>query len=127
MNKMSIVLAIALFATGASAHAQKAACDAVVAKQAWAKCSSCHIADPGAPSTLGPNLSGVIGRKAGTLPGFHYSPAMQKFGKTWTRAQFEEFVTAPQSVVPGTRMAFAGLKNPAERVALSCALQKGKP
>ena len=102
-------------------------CDAVVAKRAWAKCSACHTADPGAKSGLGPNLSGVIGRSAASFPGYKYSPAMQKSGLKWTRKNFEAFIAAPQSVVPGTRMAFAGLKTPADRTALSCALQKGKP
>ena len=103
------------------------ACDAVVAKRAWAKCSACHTATPGAKSGLGPNLAGVIGRPAASLAGFKFSPAMQKSGFKWTRKNFEDFLAAPQKVIPGTRMAFAGIKAPADRAALSCALQKGQP
>lgn len=127
MIKIALSCAVGLFISGAAAHAAVAACDAPTAKRVWAKCSSCHVADPGAKSTLGPNLSGIIGRKAGTVAGYNYSPAMKKSGIIWTRQAFEDFVKAPQKMIPGTRMAFMGIKAPTDRTALSCALAKGKP
>lgn len=83
-------------------------------KAAFAACSSCHVAAPGAASGIGPNLHGVVGRKAGTLAGFAYSEAMAKSGITWTEAELNAFLANPQGKVPGTAMA-AGQVADAER------------
>lgn len=127
MHKLVIIGAGLFLAAGTNAQAAGAACDSVVAKRAWAKCSACHSADPKIKSTLGPNLAGVIGRPAATQAGFRYSPAFQKAKFTWTREKFEAFLASPQTVLPGNRMAFSGLKSAEDRAALSCALEKGKP
>ena len=75
---------------------------------------SCHVVQPGAPSGIGPNLHGVVERKAGTLAGFAYSEAMAKSGITWTEAELNAFLANPQGKVPGTAMA-AGQVADAER------------
>ncbi|KKC24279.1 c-type cytochrome [Sphingomonas sp. SRS2] len=75
-------------------------------------CGACHKVDKGASSTLGPNLWGIGGTKAGQVPGFAFSPAMKNSKVKWTRASLIAFIQEPQKTVPGTRMPFAGLKNP---------------
>jgi cytochrome c2 len=74
----------------------------------------CH-SDVQGRSAVGPSLFGVIGRKAGTLPGYGYSPAMKAADLTWDEATIDRFVQDPRAVVPGTKMSFAGLKNPQQR------------
>ncbi|WP_231639204.1 c-type cytochrome [Sphingomonas profundi] len=79
---------------------------------AFAMCGVCHKTVATEKSVLGPNLWGVGGRKAGTMPGFAYSPAMQRSGIVWNRDALLAFVTAPQAKVPGTKMAYGGQKDP---------------
>ncbi|GAA0334616.1 cytochrome c family protein [Sphingomonas oligophenolica] len=92
-------LAAGIFLGSASvAHAQAAESGQAVFQQ---HCGMCHNM---AKNGIGPNLSGVVGRKAGKAAGFAYSPALAKSGLTWTRAKLDAFLAAPQSVVPRTRM-----------------------
>jgi cytochrome c len=84
---------------------------AVEAPKAWTTCSACHA--PGS-AALGPSLNGVIGRKAGSMPGFTYSRAMKSANITWDEASLTAFVGDPQKVVPGNRMPFAGLSDAGE-------------
>ena len=86
---------------------------------AFAMCAVCHKVGKGESSTLGPNLFGVGGRKAGSLPGFNYSPAMKNLNFTWTRDKLTTFITEPRKLVPGTKMAFAGQKNPQQAGAIA--------
>lgn len=86
-------------------------------KTAFAACAACHGVAPGAKK-LGPTLFGVVGRKAGSVPGFASSPALAKSGKTWTADQLEAFIAAPRKVVPGNRMPYPGMANPEQRKAL---------
>ena len=65
------------------------------------RCSSCHVLDA---AGQGPNLRGVMGRKAGTVPGFPYTAALKASGLTWTAANLDRWLTGPQRVVPGTAM-----------------------
>lgn len=73
-------------------------------------CAMCHAPESGAA----PSLDGVVGRKAGTLPGFAYSPAMKASGLTWTPANLDAFLDDPGKKVPGTMMMIPG-PDPAER------------
>ena len=74
------------------------------------QCAMCHSVGKGAASTVGPNLYGVVGRKAGSLAGFSYSPAMKAVGYAWTKDKIAAYLKAPATVIPGNRMPFAGLK-----------------
>src|SRR6516164_6454619 len=68
-----------------------------------AQCSACHSNQPGL-NGIGPSLAGVAGRKAGSLPGFHFTPALQASGLTWTVDNFIQFLADPNKLVPGTAM-----------------------
>lgn len=77
----------------------------------FAICSACHVTEAGKAPGIGPNLWQVGGRKAGST-GFAYSAAMKGAGITWNKDTLTKFVSGPQAVVPGTKMAFGGLKDP---------------
>ena len=100
---------LALLATPASA-----AGNAANGKTAFAICGTCHSAAAGAPNKIGPNLFGVVGRKAGTYAGFNYSAAMKNSGITWTEDKLAAYIDAPQKVVPGNKMPYGGTGNPAK-------------
>ena len=94
--------------------ATDAPADPARGKQLFEKrCTGCHSLDA---DEEGPHLRGVYGRKAGTAPGFSYSAAMKGSGITWTPDKLGAYVTHPGAIVPGNRMAFAGIGNP-EQVA----------
>lgn len=80
-------------------------------------CAVCHTVEPG-KNKIGPSLAGVVGRKAGTIPGYSYSDANKKSGITWSEEELEKYLTNPREVVPGTKMLFAGIKNPDDRKAV---------
>ncbi len=73
------------------------------------KCKVCHQIGPGAKNFVGPDLNGVIGRKAGSEEGYSYSDAMKGSGLTWDEATFKEYIKDPKAKVPGIKMIFAGL------------------
>jgi cytochrome c len=85
------------------------------APAAWNQCAICHKAEKGAPNGLGPNLHGIVGRKAGIVEGFSYSPAMKAAGFIWDDAALDAFLAKPQAKVPGTRMSYAGQSDKAKR------------
>ena len=78
------------------------------------QCAICHKVEPGKHG-LGPSLAGVFGAKAGQAGGFRYSPAMKEADLTWNQANLDKYLDNPQAVVPGTTMAFAGVKDAAKR------------
>jgi cytochrome c len=90
-----------------SAHAQSS----VQPPKAWATCVACHAAGAAA---IGPALNGVVGRKAGSVPGFAYSRAMKSAELTWDEKSLAAFVSDPQQAVPGNRMPFAGIPDASE-------------
>lgn len=113
-NMISAAIALAWFGTGLASAASPAA-DPVHGKQVFAKCAACHSVGQNARRGIGPELNGVIGRKAGTAPGYRYSAAMRRSGLTWDAETLSRFLQSPSKVVPGTRMAFPGLSKPEDR------------
>ncbi len=93
-----------------------AAGDAAAGKTVFNRvCGACHTDQANGPRKLGPTLFGVVGRKAGSIEGFRYSQANKNSGLTWTPDVLDEYLKDPKAKVPGTIMAFAGLKNDSER------------
>ena len=86
------------------------AADAGHGKQVFEQCAACHGAQ-GQGGEAAPPLVGVIGRKAGSVEEFRYSPAMKRSGLVWDQAALKSFVMNPQGVVKGTRMPFDGLRD----------------
>jgi cytochrome c len=80
-------------------------------------CAVCHATEPGT-NKLGPSLAGVVGRKAGSVGDYSYSPAMSKLDVTWDKTTLDKYVADPQAMVPGTKMLFPGLKDEGDRKAV---------
>jgi cytochrome c len=89
--------------------------DAEAGKKLFTKCAPCHAVGPGAKNKVGPEQNGLIGRKAGSVEGFNYSPAMKNSGITWDEATLNEYLTDPKKKVPGNKMLFPGVKDEIER------------
>jgi cytochrome c len=79
------------------------------------KCQACHTFDKNGQNRVGPNLWGIVGRDKASHAGFNYSDAMKKQKGDWTPAELDHYLTHPQTVVPGTKMTFAGLPRGKER------------
>jgi cytochrome c len=93
-----------------------AAADPAHGEQVFVKCAPCHAKD--STARVGPGLLGIIGRKAGSMPGFRYSRAMKNSNMVWDDKTLDAFLSAPQKAVPGTTMPFSGLKDPQDRADL---------
>jgi cytochrome c len=101
------VVSIATFVTS-----QSQAQDAAAGEKVFAKCKVCHVVDKD-QNKVGPSLSGVIGRTAGTHPGFKYSKAMTEAGASgvkWDDATLTNYLRDPKAMIKGGKMAFPGLK-----------------
>lgn len=88
--------------------------DPASGEKVFVQCKTCHVTDPG-QNRIGPSLHAVVGRKAGMEPGFQYSAANKGSGITWTKEKLFQYLENPQRVVPGTKMAFAGIQDPQKR------------
>ncbi len=88
------------------------------------RCASCHNISLAASPKIGPNLHGVVGRRAGSLAGYDYSPAMKSQTFVWDDAHLDRWLTNPSELVPGTAMAFGGLPSEADRAAIIAYLHK---
>lgn len=86
------------------------------------KCAICHSAEPTGRSIVGPPLFGIVGRRPASIAGFAYSAAMASRTDPWSPALLDWYLLDPPGRVPGTYMAFSGLKNDAARAAVICFL-----
>ena len=98
--------------------AQANAADPAAGKSVFsAQCSICHSPLPG-KNMVGPSLFGVVGRKTGSVSGFHYSAANLAANLTWDEATLDKYLQSPRTMVPGTMMTYGGLKDDAKRADL---------
>lgn len=101
-------------ATPTATPSAKATTAAVTEPASFAQCKACHSMEAG-KNGIGPSLAGVFGDKAATVPGFEFSEPMKASGLTWNQANLDRFLADPRGVVPGTKMAFGGVKDAAKR------------
>ena len=109
MMKTLMISAVALAASIGATLAQ----DAATGETSFAKCRVCHDVGEDAKNKLGPILNGIDGRKAGSVEGVNYSPAMKASGITWSEEVFKDFIKNPAAKVPGTMM-FITITDPKE-------------
>jgi cytochrome c len=107
MTRPGVVLACLAVLAPTSAIAA----DATAGQAIFNRCRICHSLQPGGPNTVGPNLHGVFGRKAGSVGNFAYSEAMKSSGIVWDDDTIRKYVTNPKDFIPGNKMAFPGIKD----------------
>jgi cytochrome c len=107
---LSVVALVTAMAATSAARAQ----DVAAGENSFKQCTPCHSIGEGAKNKVGPLLSGIDGRHSGTAEGYSYSDANKNSGITWNKDQFLEYIKDPKAKIPGTKMAFAGIKNEKE-------------
>lgn len=75
-------------------------------RRLFARCTNCHEVGAGARNGFGPQLNGIVGRKAGSVPGYAYSPALRNAGFAWNEQKLVAFIRDSEKVVPGNKMRF---------------------
>ena len=114
MRNVLKAAAIAAFFVAATGSA-RADGDVEAGKNVFKKCHACHNIGEGAKNSVGPELNGVVGRKAGSAEGYAYSDANKGSGITWDAATLEVYLKDPKAKVPGTKIMFPGLPNDKDR------------
>jgi cytochrome c len=100
---------VALLAVACSGEVR--AQDAAAGEKVFVVCKACHQIGENAKNVVGPVLNGIIGRKAGSVPGYAYTAANKDSGITWDEPTFREYIKDPKAKIPGTKMVYAGLKD----------------
>ncbi|KQM65421.1 MULTISPECIES: c-type cytochrome [unclassified Sphingomonas] len=97
--------------------------DVGAGRRAFGQCAACHTIGVGGQSLAGPNLHDIMGRGVASNPRFGYTQALIDHGGRWDAARMDAWLAAPARAVPGTRMAFVGVRDPMERADLIAYLQ----
>lgn len=105
-----------------SAIAGQQECDPVRVERSWSQCAVCHSVAEGDDTKFGPNLHGVLGRMSGSLQGYVFSTAMTQSRLKWAPRTIDQFLTDPQSVVPGNGMPYGPVSDRGTRAAIICKL-----
>lgn len=122
MNK-TIAILLGLTAAWLPALSRAGSCVPARGQQVFeSKCAMCHAAKREQGHLVGPNLSGVVGRAVGKAAGFQYSPVLADAKDTWDEKTLDLFLKAPAAARPGTTMPFTGIRNDADRGAVTCFL-----
>ncbi|HMM09575.1 MAG TPA: cytochrome c family protein [Paracoccus solventivorans] len=98
-----------------------ASADTAAGEKAFGKCRACHKVD--GSNGVGPHLDGVVNRDKASVEGFNYSNAALEQEGVWAPENIDAFITNPKAYMPGTKMTFAGIKNPVERANLIAYLE----
>ena len=101
-----------------------ATADAKRGEAVYSRCLACHAIEY---DRTGPRHCGLIGRRAGSIPGFNYSDAMKRSGITWNAKSLDRFIENPLKTVPGTAMGYDGVKDAKERADLIAYLAAAGP
>ena len=109
MKKLMVAAALIVMSMGVAV-----AQDVQKGETSFKKCLACHAIGPGAKNKIGPELNGLDGRKAGTVPDYNYSDANKNSGIVWDDATFKEYIKDPRAKISGTKMTFPGIKNEQE-------------
>jgi cytochrome c len=91
------------------------AAHALASEELYNRCAGCHSLEQ---NRTGPRHCDLVGRRAGSVPGFDYSDAMKRSGIVWTEKNLDRFLADPLKTVPGTTMTYSGVSDPRERAAL---------
>ena len=124
MSVRFMLPAFAVLALGFAPTAQAQNADA--GRTVFNQCRACHTIDAGGRNGVGPNLHGIVGRRAASIEGFRYSANMRTLGEgglTWTAENLNRYLTNPKDLVPQGSMAFAGIRNDEQRANLIAFLQ----
>ena len=108
---------------GAVLVAALAAGDPKAGEALYVRCQACHAL---AYDRVGPRHCGILGRRAGSVPGFDYSEPMKQSGIVWNAKTLDRFIAAPLKTVPGTTMTYAGVAKAKERADLIAYLAQAK-
>ena len=108
----------ALLVAAPLASSAEAAGNAAAGAAVFERCAICHSNSKGAPAKIGPNLFGIVGRKAATQADFSYSTALKTSGIVWSADKLDAWIASPGTLVPGNRMAFAGIASAQDRANL---------
>lgn len=103
-----LLLALAPVASGGEGDPARGA-------QSFAVCGACHATGPESGTLIGPSLWNIVGRKVAARDGFDYSDAFRNLQGEWTADKLEHFLADPMGFAPGTKMAYVGIQDPAER------------
>jgi cytochrome c len=109
MERFRIFLSFLALGLASPALASPPDGDAAKGKLVFLQCQACHAVQSDGPVLVGPDLAGVYGRKAGSVPGYEYSAPLQKSRIVWTSATLNTWLINPAGMVPGTKMAYVGM------------------
>ena len=113
MNLPAILWGITMMVPFALIAQAQGVGDAQRGTQVFTQCKICHSLEA-RKNMVGPSLHGLIGRKAGSAPGFAYSPAMKNSNVTWNNDTLSKYLSDPKAFIPGDKMAFTGIKDPSK-------------
>ena len=102
---MMVAASVAILAEAATAQ------DVASGEKVFRQCATCHAVGPSPQAKVGPELNGLDGRHSGSVTNYNYSPANKNSAVVWNEATFKQYIANPQAMIPGTKMAYVGLKN----------------